>query len=111
MSDRQESATVNEGTGDQDLIVGTSGNNFMTDEKVNMKNLGRCFNEKIDREMSSIVDTVADRIQKAILTAIDNIIAPKSELVVRSISASSERDRANTGTESEPEERVGITAL
>ena len=44
---------------------------------MNVKTLERCFNEKIDREMSNIVDTAEDRIQNAILTAIDGIVAPK----------------------------------
>ena len=46
------------------------------------------MNERIDREMNSIVDTVEDRIQNVILTAIDNLVAPKIELAVRSINAS-----------------------
>ena len=44
---------------------------------MSVKILERCFNEKIDREMSNIVDTVEDRIHNAILTAIENIVAPK----------------------------------
>ena len=38
--------------------------------------------------MNNIIDTVADRLQKAI----DNIVAPKIELSIRSINASSGRD-------------------
>ena len=111
MSDRQETATVNEGTGDQDFTVRNSDKNFLTNEiTVNLKTLEKCFNEEIDREMSNIVDTVEDRIQNAILTAIENIIAPKIELVVGSINASSGRDIASRITESECEERVGMTA-
>ena len=71
---------VNEGTNDQDFNVGTSSNNIAINESTeNMKTLERCFNERIDREMSNIVDTVQDKIQNAILTAIDNIVAPKIE--------------------------------
>ena len=51
-----------------------------------------CFNEKIDRETSNVVATVEDRIQNAILTAIDSIVAPQIELAIRSINASSGRD-------------------
>ena len=59
MSDRQENATVNEGTSDQDFTFGTSDNNLMTNEyTVNVKTLERCFDERIDREMSDNVDTV-----------------------------------------------------
>ena len=96
MSDRQENATVNEGTGDQEFTVGTSDNSSMINENtVNMRNLDRCFNESYDREMSNNVDTVKDRIQNAISTATDNIIAPKTRLVVRSINVSSEQDMAS----------------
>ena len=44
---------------------------------MNVKTLERCFNERIDREMNNIVDTVEDRIQNAISNTIDNIVAPK----------------------------------
>ena len=50
----------------------------MTNEiTVNVKTFERCFDEWIDRKKSNIVDTVEDRMQNAILTAIDSIIAPK----------------------------------
>ena len=84
---------VNEGTNDRDFAVRTSSNNSVINENaVNVKILERCFNERSDREMSNIVDTVEDRIQNAILTAIDNIVAPKIELAIRSINASSGED-------------------
>ena len=51
VSKRQENATVNEGTGDQDLTGGTSDNKLQTNEiKVNVKTLERCFNDRIDRK-------------------------------------------------------------
>ena len=74
------------------------------------KTLERCFNERIDREMNNIVDTVEDRIQTASLTAIDNIIAPKIELAIRWINASSGRDVASVSVNSERKEHVGINA-
>ena len=77
---------------------------------MNVKTLERCFNEKIDREMSNIVDTVEDRIQNAILTAIDNIVAPKIELAIRSINASSGRDVTSVSANSERREHGGINA-
>ena len=50
----------------------------MTNEKtVIVKTLERCFNAKIDTEMSSTDDVVEHRIPNAILTAIDSIVAPK----------------------------------
>ena len=51
--------------------------------------------------MSNIVDTVEDRIQNANLTAIDNIVAPKIELAIRSINASSGRDTTSVSASSE----------
>ena len=75
---------------------------------MNVKILERCFNERIDREMSNIVDTVEDRIQNAILTAIGNIVLPKIELAIGSINASSGRDATSVSANSERREHVGI---
>ena len=84
MRDRQENATVNDGTGDQEFTVGNVENNLPAKENlVNVKTLERCFNERIDRKMSNIVDTVEDRIQNAIFTATDSIVAPKIKLASR----------------------------
>ena len=69
--------------------------------KVKVKALERCFNERIDQEMSNNVDTVGDRIQNAFLIAIDSIIAPKTELAIRSINASSGRDATSVTANSE----------
>ena len=60
--------------------------------------------------MSNIIDTVEDRIQKAMLSAIDNIVAPKSELAIRSINASSGRDVTSVAANSERGEHIGINA-
>ena len=111
VSERQENIVVNEGTKDRDFTVGTSSNNMAINEStVNVKTLERCFKEIIDREMSNIVDTVEDRIQNAILTAIDNIIAPKIELAVRSKNAPSGRDVTSVAANSERGEHVGFNA-
>ena len=102
---------VSEGTNDRDFTVGTSNNNTpIIEGMVNVKTLERCFNERIEKEMNNIVDTVADRIQNAILTAIDNIIAPKIELPIRSINGSSGRDVTSVTANSERGEHVGINA-
>ena len=78
MGDRQENTTVNEGSVEQEFRISNSDSNLAVDEKlVNMKTLERCFNEKIDREIGKIVDTLEDRIQNAILTAIYSIVTPK----------------------------------
>ena len=111
VSERQGNTVVNEGTNDQDFTVGTSNVSSIVNGSVaKVKELERCFNERIDREMANIVDTVEDRIQNANLAAIDNIVAPKSELAIRSISASSGRDVTSVTANSERGERVGIDA-
>ena len=111
-SERQENIVVNEGTSDRDFTVGTSSDNTAVNESmVNVKSLQRCFNERIEKEMSNIGDTVEDRIQNAILTAIDSIVAPKIELAIRSINASSGRDVTSVTANSERGEHVGINAL
>ena len=112
VSERQENAVVNEGTNDRDFTVGTSNNSSVVNENaMSVKTLERCFNERIDRELSNIVDTVEDRIQNAILAAIDNIVAPKIELAVRSMNASSGRDVTSVSANSERREHVGTNAF
>ena len=108
-SERQENIVVNEGTNDRDFTIGTSSKNVAINEStVNVKTLERCFNERIDREKSNIVDTVEDRIQNAILTAIDNNVAPEIELAIRSINTSSGRDVSIVTANSERGDYVGI---
>ena len=110
-SARQGNVVVNEGTNDQDFTVGTSSKNTAVNESaVNLKSLERCFNERIDKEMSNIADTVENWIQNAILTAIENIFAPKIELAIRSKNASSERDVTSATANSELGEHLGINA-
>ena len=111
-SERQENVVTNKGTKDRDFTVSTSDNNTALNESaVNVKILERCFKEKIDREMSNIVDTVEDRIQNAILTAIKNIVAPETELAIRSINASSGRDVTSVTANSECGGRIGINVF
>ena len=73
-----------------------------------METLERCFSERIDRETGKIVDTVEDRIQNAILTAIVSIITRKIELAIRSINASSGRDATSVIANLERDEHIGI---
>ena len=111
VSDRQENATVNEGTGDRDFSVGTSDINLMTNRNtVNVKTLDKSFFERIDKVLGNIVDTVEDRIQNAILTAIDSIVAPKVKLVIRAINMSFGRDVTSVAANSESGELIGVTA-
>ena len=64
VSERQEYTVVNEGTNDRDFVVGTSSNDpIVNANAMTVKTLEWCFNERIDREMNNIVDTVEDRIQ------------------------------------------------
>ena len=66
-TEREENVIVTENDNNGDFTVGTSSNNLAANEnKTNVKILKRCFNERIDRKMSNIVDTVEDRIQNAI---------------------------------------------
>ena len=89
-SERRENFRVNEGTIERDFTVGTSGNILVTKENTeNVKTLERCFNEGIVRELSNIADTFEDRFQNAFLTANDSIVAPKIELAIKSLNASS----------------------
>ena len=60
--------------------------------------------------MSNIVDTVEDKIQNAILSAFDSIVAPKIELTIRSVNASSGRDATSVTANSERGEYSGITS-
>ena len=109
-NERRENTVVNEGTNDRNFTVGTSNDSSAVNGNViDVKTLQRCFNERIDREMSNIVDTVEDKIQNAILTAIENIVAPKIELAIRSINASSGRDATSVSANSERREHVGIS--
>ena len=110
-SERQGKILVDESTNDREFAVSTSSINITVNESTaNVKTLERCFNERIDKEMNNIVDTVADKKQNAFLTAIDNIIAPKIELAIRSINASSGRDMTSVTANSERGEYVGINA-
>ena len=60
--------------------------------------------------MSYAVNTVEYKIQNAILIAVDNIVAPKFKLAIRSINASSGRDVTSVTANSERGKHVGINA-
>ena len=111
VSDRHENVVVNEGTGDRELTVKNSGNKLTANENlVKVKTLERCFNGRIDREKGNIVHTIEDRIQNAILTAIDSINTPKIELAIRSINASSGRDAISVIVNSKCGEHIMVYA-
>ena len=75
-----------------------------------METLEKCFNERIDKEINDIVDTVEDRIQKATLTTNDSIITAEIILAFISITASSGRGATIVMTNSKSGEHLGITA-
>ena len=105
----QEKIVINESTNDRDFTAGIFSINSATNEStVNVESFERCLKERIDRERSNFVDTVEDRIQNAILTAIDNIVTPKIDLAIRSINASSEQDETSVSRNSQYREHVGI---
>ena len=111
INDRQEITTVNDSTADQEFTVGNSdGSPAVNENVVNVKTLEGFFNERIDKEMSNFVDTVEDRIQNAILTAIDSINTPRIEFASRSINAFSGGDATSGMASSERGENFGITA-
>ena len=111
-SERQENVVVNNSSNERFFTVSTSSNNTAVNEStINVKTLERCFDERIDREMNNIIDTVEDRIQNVILAAIDNIVAPKIELAIRSVNASSGRDVTSVVANSERGGHAGINAF
>ena len=77
---------------------------------MNVNTLERCFNERIDRETGNIVATVEDRIQNAMLTAIDSIITLKIQLALKSIHASCGRDVTSVMASPERGEHIRIFA-
>ena len=110
-SESQGNTVVNKGTKDRDLTIDACSNNIaIIESTVNVKTLDRCFIERIDREMSNIVHRVEDRMQNAILTALESIVAPKNELAIRSINESSGRDVTSVTANLERGEHVGINA-
>ena len=102
---------INESTIERDFIRGTSSYYLVTDATtVIKKTLERCFVEKIDKEMSNIIDTVEDKIQNAISTVIDSIVAPKIELAIKSVNLSSGQNATSVAANLERREHVLIFA-
>ena len=75
-----------------------------------MKTLDGYHIESTDKEIGNSVDTVQDRIQNEILTALDSIVAPKIEFSFRSVNASSGRDATSVVASCQRGEQLGITA-
>ena len=71
--------------------------------------LERNLTGSITKEMSNVIETVEDRIQNAILTAMDPVITPRIELAVNLMNTFSARDWSVTAN-SEYGEEVWISA-
>ena len=111
MSDKQENFTVNECSADQEFTVGNCDSSPAVNENVvNVETSERCFIEKIGREMGNIVDTVENRIQNAILTAIASIITPKIEIAITSKNSFSGREATRVMASLARGEHIGISA-
>ena len=111
-SNKQQKATVSERTGDQEFTVDNLGSDLASKESfVKVRTCERCFNEKIDSKMWNIVDAVENRIQNAILTAIDSIFTSWIQLAIRWKNASSGQDATSVTADAEGGGHRGITAL
>ena len=111
MSDKEGNTKVNESNVYQEFIVGNSDcKPTALENLVNVKTLERFFDEKIDREMSNIVDTDKHSIQNAILTVIDSNIINKIDSPIRLINASSGRNATSVMVSSERGEHIGNSA-
>ena len=86
----------------REITVRNCDNNPTTnDNLVNVENLERCFNERIDRKMGNILKTVEHGLQNAYLTAIDSNKGRKIEITNRSKNASFGRDATSVMANSE----------
>ena len=111
VNSRQQNFIVVDSTTDREFTVKISSVIPTTNENtVNVQRLERCFNEKNDKGMGNIVDTVEDKNKKPIWTASVIIITLRIELAVRSLNASSARDAASITANSKREICIGITA-
>ena len=109
-NNRQQNSIVIGSAVDREFTANNScSNSTAVENTVIVQTLQRRFNKRIHREMVNIVHTVEDRIQNAILAAMDNIINPSIELVVGSINASSRQNAISVMGNSEHGERIGIT--
>ena len=70
-------------------------NSTAIENLVQLRTLKRCFNRRSDMEIDNFVDTIKDRIQSVILTAIVIIFIPNIDLAFKSTNASSEQDSAS----------------
>ena len=80
MSDREQNNKVVEGVGEQEVTVSNLEKKLTANENVvKVKTLELCFDDNTDKKMGIFNDTVEDKIQNAILTAIDSLLPVKSD--------------------------------
>ena len=112
MTSRRQNVVANGGPDDGEFIVNKNDSFPTTNEStVNAQTLERCLTNRIDRQMSTIVETIKDTNEGAILTPLDNIITAKNKLSVRSINESSGRDAANVTVISDCGEHIEVTVF
>ena len=69
----------------------------------------RNFADKIRKEVNNAVMVDKNRVHDAILTALDNVVMPRDEMAVRSITESSERGPNSNVQNPDPWDFSGIT--
>ena len=105
----QQNVIFNDSTVDREITVNNNGTIPTTNEiTMNVQTLERCLNERIDRQMGNIGDTVEDSIQNAILIAIESINTPRIELAVKAIETNSGHDATSVTANSQHGKRMGI---
>ena len=111
MSSEKHNVGVDGGLVDQDFSPHSYHTLTVTNENtVAAQLLGSSLTDGIAREMSIVSGTVEDKIQSAILAAIDKFITPRIELAVRSMNASSGGHAASVTAVSVRGEQVSTTA-
>ena len=102
---------VNYRSGQADTEFTTDYNNgtaLINENAINIQALEANLTDRFTRNLDIVVDTIEGRIQNAILAACKNIITPRIELAVRSITASSGRHASSVEAGSNREKQAGI---
>ena len=83
----RQNVLVNNSPADHEFTINNKFDNSVTNENtVDVRKLEKCPTDRVVREMCNIVGTVEDRIENAILTAVDNIITLRIELAENALS-------------------------
>ena len=81
-----------------DFAITTVAENSVCEDQINEK----YFEEKIRKAVDNAVMTVENRTHDAILTALDNVVIPRFETAMRSITESSRRGRSSVVQNPDP---------